>query len=152
VSALRYYLGSSNTVSPLAVPSAYMPSELNRRAVFAAVAAFVLALAVAYALSSTGEASEVTATPGTPAEPLDVASGIAGQTTLGEASALPALVRKPKPPAKSKPPAAVNTSTQSTPAPSNPTPAYTPPAPTHTAAPAPSQPNPQPPVVFDDSG
>ena len=127
-----------------------MPSELNRRAVFAAVAAFVLALAVAYALSSTGEASEVTGTPGTPAEPLDVASGIAGQTTLGEASALPALVRKPKPPAKHKPADAVNTSTPSTPAPSNPTPTYTPPAPTPTVTPP--QPNPEPPVQFEDSG
>ena len=65
-----------------------MPAELNRRAVFAALAAFVLALAIAYALSSTGEASEVSGTPGAPAEPLDVASGIAGQTTLGEATAL----------------------------------------------------------------
>jgi hypothetical protein len=129
-----------------------MPSELNRRAVFAAVAAFVLALAVAYALSSTGEASEVTGTPGTPAEPLDVASGIAGQTTLGEASALPALVRKPKPPPKHKPAEAVNTSTPSTPPPSNPTPTYTPPAAqTPTVAPPP-QPNPEPPVQFEDSG
>ena len=46
-----------------------MPSELNRRAVFAALAAFVLALAVAYALSSTGEASEVSGVPGAPAQP-----------------------------------------------------------------------------------
>src|SRR5215213_8283231 len=91
-----------------------MPSELNRRAVFAAIAAFVLALAVAYALSSTGEASVVSGTPGAPAEALDVASGIAGQTTLGEATALPELVRKPKPPAKHKA-ESVNTATPSTP-------------------------------------
>jgi hypothetical protein len=64
-----------------------MPSELNRRALFAALAAFVLALAVAYALSSTGQASEVSGVPGAPAQPLDVASGVSGQTTLGEAGA-----------------------------------------------------------------
>lgn len=125
-----------------------MPSELNRRALFAAVAAFVLALAVAYALSSTGEASTVTGTPGTPAEPLDVASGIAGQTTLGEAEALPALVRKPKPPPKSKP-EAVNTSAPATP--SRPAPTVSAPAPTYTPPPAP-QANPEPPVQFEDSG
>ena len=81
-----------------------MPAELNRRALFAAAAAFLVALAVAYALSSTGQASPGTGPPGSPAEPLDVASGIAGQSTLGEAQALPALVRKPKPkPAKKAP-------------------------------------------------
>jgi outer membrane biosynthesis protein TonB len=130
-----------------------MPSELNRRAVFAALAAFVLALAVAYALSSTGEASEVSGTPGTPAQPLDVASGIAGQTTLGEAEALPALVRKPKPPAKK--PESVNTSepaAPSTPAPSTPT--VTPPPPVVNSPPVnspPSTPS-EPPVQFEDSG
>ena len=80
-----------------------MPSQLNSRAVFAAISAFVLALAVAYALSSSGEASVPTGTPGEPAQPLDVASGVAGQTTLGDAEALPALVRRPKPPKKQKP-------------------------------------------------
>src|SRR5688572_27487709 len=74
-----------------------MSSELNRRTLFAAAAAFLLALAVAYALSSTGQASPGTGAPGSPAEPLDVASGIAGQATLGEAQALPPLVPKPKP-------------------------------------------------------
>jgi hypothetical protein len=126
-----------------------MPSELNRRAVFAALAAFVLALAVAYALSSTGEASEVSGVPGAPAEPLDVASGIAGQTSLGEAEALPALVRKPKPPAKHKA-EAVNTSAPATPsAPSVPsTPTYTPPPPVSTPPSTPAEP----PVQFEDSG
>jgi hypothetical protein len=133
-----------------------MPSELNRRAVFAALAAFVLALAVAYALSSTGEASEVSGTPGAPAEPLDVASGIAGQTTLGAAEALPALVRKPKPPVKHKD-ESVNTSappTSSTPEATStptPTPTYTPPsssAPTTSTPPTQSEP----PVQFEDSG
>ena len=82
-----------------------MPSELNRRALFAAAAAFLVALAVAYALSSTGQASPGTGAPGAPAEPLDVASGIAGQATLGEAQALPALVHQPKPkPAKKEEP------------------------------------------------
>ena len=121
-----------------------MPSQLNFRAVFAALAAFVLALAVAYALSSTGHASEVSGVPGAPAEPLDVASGVAGQTTLGEAEALPALVRKPKPPAKHKA-ASVNTSAPATPsAPS--TPSYTPPPPAVSTQPA------EPSVQFDDSG
>src|SRR4051794_36216742 len=132
-----------------------MPSELNRRAVFAAIAAFVLALAVAYALSGTGEASEVSGVPGTPAEPLDVASGIAGQTSLGEASALPQLVRKPKPPPKHKA-ATVNPSTpsQSTTEPTSSTtsspPTYTP-TPTPTVNPPPPA-SPEPPVQFEDSG
>jgi hypothetical protein len=124
-----------------------MPSELNRRAVFAALTAFVLTLAVAYALSSTGQASEVSGVPGAPAEPLDVASGVAGQTTLGEAEALPALVRKPKPPAKHKA-ESVNTSAPATPsAPSaTSTPSYTPPPPPVSTPPA------EPSVQFDDSG
>jgi hypothetical protein len=129
-----------------------MPSELNRRAVFAAIAAFVLALAVAYALSSTGEASEVSSTPGAPAERLDVASGIAGQTTLGEATALPELVRKPKPPPKRKP-ESVDTSTPSAPSapPSTPsTPSVTPPPPPPVSTP-PSTPS-EPPIQFEDSG
>jgi hypothetical protein len=138
-----------------------MPSELNRRAVFAALAAFVLALAVAYALSSTGEASEVSGTPGAPAEPLDVASGIAGQTTLGAAEALPALVRKPKPPAKHKDESvntsAPSTSSSSTPSSSTPTTTSTPPptyAPPSSSAPTTSTPPTQsePPVQFEDSG
>jgi hypothetical protein len=129
-----------------------MPSELNRRALFAALAAFVLALAVAYALSSTGQASEVSGVPGAPAQPLDVASGVAGQTTLGEAEALPALVRKPKPPAKHKA-ESVNTSAPATPsAPSAPvTPSYTPPPSSSPPASTPSPP-PEPTVQFDDSG
>src|SRR3954454_16595825 len=131
-----------------------MPSELNRRALFAALAAFVLALAVAYALSGTGEASEVSGSPAPPAQPLDVASGIAGQTTLGAAEALPALVRKPKPPAKK--PQSVNTSkpaAPSTPAPSTPT--FTPPPPPLVSSPPvnsqPSTPS-EPPVQFEASG
>jgi hypothetical protein len=136
-----------------------MPSELNRRAVFAALAAFVLALAVAYALSSTGEAAEVSGSPGAPAEPLDVASGIAGQTTLGEAEALPALVRKPKPPAKHKeetvntsesttPSTPTQSSTQTSTQTATPTPTYTPPSPTTSSPPTQSEP----PVQFEDSG
>jgi hypothetical protein len=129
-----------------------MLSELNSRALFAAAAAFLVALAVAYALSSTGQASPGTGPPGSPAEPLDVAAGIAGQSTLGEAQALPALVHKPKPkPAKKAPeePAA-----PSTPAPSTPT--FNPPAPpavtqTPPSTPAPPQTAP-PPQVFSDSG
>jgi hypothetical protein len=126
-----------------------MPSQVNRRAVFAALSAFVLALAVAYALSSTGEASPPAANPGQPAQPLDVASGVAGQTTLGEAEALPALVRKPKPPKK---PESTDTSTETTssPAPTvSSTPTYTPPA-NPTPTPTPTQT--QPPVQFEDSG
>ena len=127
-----------------------MPSELNRRALFAAAAAFLVALAVAYALSSTGQASPGTGAPGTPAEPLDVAAGIAGQSTLGEAQALPALVHKPKPkPAKKEEPA----ETASEPAPpvvSAPPPTVTP---TPTPTPTPTAPAPQPePQVFSDSG
>jgi outer membrane biosynthesis protein TonB len=130
-----------------------MPSELNRRALFAAAAAFLLALAVAYVLSSTGQASPGTGAPGSPAEPLDVASGIAGQATLGEAQGLPALVRKPKP----KPPKeeeeeeepAEAVSEPVTPVTSGPT--YTAPQePTYTP---PAQPEPEPePQVFSDSG
>jgi hypothetical protein len=124
-----------------------MPSQLNSRAVFAAISAFVLALAVAYALSSTGEASEVAGNPGAPAQPLDVASGVAGQTTLGDAQALPALVRKPKPHKKAE---STDVSSPSTP---------TSPAPTVSSPPSVSTPvNPapptqaEPPVQFEDSG
>jgi hypothetical protein len=124
-----------------------MPSELNRRALFAAAAAFLVALAVAYALSSTGQASPGTGAPGSPAEPLDVAAGIAGQSTLGEAQALPALVRKPKPkPPKKEPDEAVSEPSAPVTT-SSPTPSYTAPQPTYTP-PAP-QPEPQ---VFSDSG
>lgn len=124
-----------------------MPSELNRRALFAAAAAFLVALAVAYALSSTGQASPGTGAPGSPAEPLDVASDVAAQATLGEAQALPALVRKPKPkpPPKEDEPAEPATPVGPAPVISAPTP--TPVAPTPT--PTPTQPAPQ---VFSDSG
>jgi hypothetical protein len=124
-----------------------MLSELNSRALFAAAAAFLVALAVAYALSSTGQASPGTGPPGSPAEPLDVASDIAGQSTLGEAQALPAMVHKPKPkPAKKAP--------EEPAAPSTPT--FNPPAPpvvtqTPTSTPPPQQTAP-PPQVFSDSG
>ena len=131
-----------------------MSSEFNRRTLFAAAAAFLLALAVAYALSSTGQASPGSGDPGSPAEPLDVASGIAGQATLGEAQALPALVRKPKPkppkeeeeqeeePAEavSEPAAPVTQGPTYTPPQPQPQPTYTPPPP------------PEPPQVFSDSG
>jgi hypothetical protein len=124
-----------------------MPSELNRRALFAAAAAFLLALAVAYVLSSTGQASPGTGAPGSPAEPLDVASGIAGPATLGEAQALPALVPKPKP----KPPKEEEPD-ETVPEPSAPAPTA-PPAPpvvTQTESPPPTpEPEPQ---VFSDSG
>jgi hypothetical protein len=128
-----------------------MPSELNRRALFAAAAAFLVALAVAYALSSTGQASPGTGAPGSPAEPLDVASGIAGQSTLGEAQALPALVRKPKPKPPKKEPED-NVSEEVTPVTSGPT--YTAPQQQQqqqqpTVAP-PAQP--ETPQVFSDSG
>ena len=128
-----------------------MPSELNRRALFAAAAAFLVALAVAYALSSTGQASPGTGAPGPPAEPLDVAAGIAGQSTLGEAQALPALVHKPKPkPAKKEEPA----ETASEPAePAPPVVSAPPPTVTPTPTPTPTAPAPQPePQVFSDSG
>jgi outer membrane biosynthesis protein TonB len=124
-----------------------MPSELNRRAVFAAAAAFLLALAVAYALSSTGEASERTGPPGSPADQIDVASGIAGQATLGQAEGLPALVRKPKPEPKPKEPQVADT-----PAPTTVTPAPTVDTPTQTPTPTPTPTTEEPPVEFTDSG
>jgi hypothetical protein len=124
-----------------------MLSELNSRALFAAAAAFLVALAVAYALASTGQASPGTGPPGSPAEPLDVASDIAGQSTLGEAQALPAMVHKPKPkPAKKTPEAPATPST----------PTFNPPAPPVITQTPPSTPAPQPtaptPEVFSDSG
>ncbi len=127
-----------------------MSSELNRRTLFAAAAAFVLALAVAYALSSTGQASPGTGAPGSPAEPLDVASGIAGQATLGEAQALPALVRKPKPkPPKEEDEEEPAEAVSEPAAPVTPDPTYTPPQQQPTYTP-PAQP--EPPQVFSDSG
>jgi hypothetical protein len=130
-----------------------MPSQINGRSLFAALAAFVLALAVAYALSSTGEAAPPAADPGQPAQPLDVASGVAGQTTLGEAEALPALVRRPKPHKKAE---STDVSTPSTPSTSSPAPTVSQP----TVTPTPSTPppptttpsNPAPPIRFEDSG
>jgi hypothetical protein len=124
-----------------------MPSQVNSRAVFAAISAFVLALAVAYALSSTGEASEVAGNPGAPAQPLDVASGVAGQTTLGDAQALPALVRKPKPHKKAESTDVSSPSTPTSPAPTvSSQPTFSPPA-----NPTPST-QAEPPVQFEDSG
>ena len=130
-----------------------MPSELNRTAVFAAAASFLVALAVAYALTSTGQASEGSGPPGSPAEPLDVVSGSVGNSTLGEAEALPALVVRPQPKPKPKAePAPEPTPVEDTPAPVTPTPpAPVTPAPV-TPAPAPPAPAPEPPVEFEDSG
>jgi hypothetical protein len=125
-----------------------MPSELNRRAVLVAVAAFVLALAVAYALGSTGQASEGTGdASGSAATPLDVSSSVAGQSTLGDAPALPAMVARPQPepepeeePADEAGPVIVES------------PEYIPPADPQPQAPV-VQPEPPPPEVeFDDSG
>ena len=128
-----------------------MPSELNRRALFAAAAAFLVALAVAYALSSTGQASPGTGAPGSPAEPLDVASGIAGQSTLGEAQALPALVHQPKPkPPKEEPDEPAEPSPEPS-TPVTPTPTYTPPQQQPTSTPPPPAPESEP-QVFSDSG
>jgi hypothetical protein len=134
-----------------------MPSELNRTAVFAAAASFLVALAVAYALTSTGQASEGSGPPGSPAEPLDVVSGSVGNSTLGEAEALPALVVRPKPKPTPKPkadPAPEPTPVEDTPAPVTPAPTATPPAPVTPAPapPAPPAPAPEPPVEFEDSG
>ncbi|MEA2453940.1 MAG: hypothetical protein QOI45_202 [Thermoleophilaceae bacterium] len=130
-----------------------MPSELNRRAVFAAAAAFLVALAVAYGLSSPGQASEGSGPPGSPAEPIDVASGVEGQSTLGDAEALPSLVVKPKPKPPKAEPQNVAAPTPSAPS----TPSYTPPvsAPPVSTPPVstPTPPAPtQPPVEFSDSG
>ena len=132
-----------------------MPSELNRRALFAAAASFLVALAVAYALSSTGQASEGTGQPGSPAEPLDVVSGTEGsKPTLGDADALPALVvvkpkPKPKPKAKAEP-APTPTPVDTAPAPVAPAPPVTP-TPV-SPQPAPPPPPADPPVEFEDSG
>jgi hypothetical protein len=122
-----------------------MPSELNRRTLFAAAAAFLAALAVAYGLSSPGEASQGSGPPGSPAEPLDVASGVEGQSTLGEADALPGLVLRPNPKPKQAP-SAENVEAPAPSAPAAPAPTYVPPAPVAPSAPAP------PPIEFSDSG
>jgi hypothetical protein len=122
---------------------------------FAAAAAFLVALAVAYALSGTGQASEGSGVPGSPAEPLDVASGSADQSTLGEVAALPPLVVKPKPkPPKREEEPADEVTEPATPVSSDPPPVYTAPqapTPPTTTSPPPPQPTP-PPVEFSDSG
>jgi outer membrane biosynthesis protein TonB len=129
-----------------------MPSELNRRALLAAAAAFVMALAVAYALGSTGQASEGTGSPGSPATPLDVASGAAAQSTIGEAQALPQLVARPKPPPPPEPePDETVTTEEAPPYVAPPEQVYDPPAPTVTPTPTPT-PTPEPGGEFDDSG
>jgi len=128
-----------------------MPSELNRRAVFAAAASFLVALAVAYALSSTGQASEGSGPPGSPAEPLDVVSGTVGNSSLGDAEALPALVvvkPKPKPKPKSEPKPEA-TPVESAPTPAAPAPPVVVNPPVSTPPPAPPA---DPPVEFEDSG
>ena len=131
-----------------------MPSELNRRAILAAAAAFLVSLAVAYALGSTGQASEGTSTPGSPAAPLDVASGAAAQSTFGEAQALPQLVARPKPP----PPPPEPEEEPVEPVTEEETPVYTEAPPTTYTAPPPTTynppapPAPEPGVEFDDSG
>ena len=122
-----------------------MPSALNPRTFFAAAAAFVVALAVAYALSSAGQASPGSGDPGSPADPLDVAAGIEGTTTLGDADELPALVHKPKP----KPPKEEPADEPAAPVISTPTQPYNPP--TRPYTPPPAQPQP-PPEIFSDSG
>ena len=122
-----------------------MPSQLNRSALFAAAAAFLVALAVAYALSSTGQASPGSGDPGSPAEPLDVAADIAGQATLGEAQALPVLVHKPKP----KPPPKEEPTVEPVTPVDTGGPVIV--APQQTSSP-PVQPTPTPPQVFSDSG
>jgi hypothetical protein len=128
-----------------------MPSELNRRAVFAAAAAFLLALAVAYALGSTGQASEGTGTPGAPATPLDVASGAAAQTTFGEAQALPDLVPRPKPPpAEPEEESDEPFFTEEEPTYTAPEPTYEPEP--YVPEPTPPTTTPEPGVEFDDSG
>ena len=131
-----------------------MPFELNRSAVFAALAAFVVALAVAYALSSTGQASERSGTPGAPAQALDVASGVAGQSTLGEAEALPSLVARPKPKPPPEEPADEPAGEPAAPpvappAPVDPGPVIVTPQPPVDNTPAPPAPEPE---VFEDSG
>ena len=125
-----------------------MPSALNRRTVLAAAAAFLLALAIAYALGSTGQASEGTGTPGAPATALDVPSGAAGQSSLGDAAALPALAERPKPPEpeEEEPEEEVVESAPVEPTYSPPPQTFDPPAPT------PEPPPPAPEVEFDDSG
>jgi hypothetical protein len=127
-----------------------MPSALNPRTFFAAAAAFVVALAVAYALSSAGQASPGSGDPGSPADPLDVAAGIEGPSTLGDADGLPALVHKPKP--KPKPPKqepAEETTEPAAPVQSTP---YVPPqGPTTPTTSPPTQAEP-PPEIFSDSG
>jgi hypothetical protein len=126
-----------------------MPSALNPRTFFAAAAAFVVALAVAYALSSAGQASPGSGDPGSPADPLDVAAGIEGPSTLGDADELPALVHKPKPKPPPKEEPADEPAEPAAPVTSTPPPTYDPPA--QPVTPAPAQPEP-PPEIFSDSG
>jgi molecular chaperone DnaK len=126
-----------------------MPSELNRRTVLAAAAAFLLALAVAYTLGSTGQASEGTGSPGAPATPLDTPSGAAGQSSLGDAASLPALAERPKPPEPEPEPEPEEDVVESAPV----TPTYSPPPTTYDPpAPTPTPEPPAPEVEFDDSG
>ena len=126
-----------------------MLSELNRRTFFAAAAAFLVALAVAYALSSTGQASEAPRAPGSPAAPLDVASGIAGNSSLGDAAGLPAMARRPKPP---EPEAVADAPAEPDPEPSAPQVIETPVTDTPAPPPPPPPPVQRKPRIFDDSG
>jgi hypothetical protein len=126
-----------------------MPSALNPRTFFAAAAAFVVALAVAYALSSAGQASPGSGDPGSPADPLDVAAGIEGPSTLGDADELPALVHKPKPKPPPKEEPAEESAPPAAPVESTPTVPYNPPVQNNTPPTPPAQPAPE---IFSDSG
>jgi hypothetical protein len=126
-----------------------MPSALTPRTFFAAAAAFVVALAVAYALSSAGQASPGSGDPGSPADPLDVAAGIEGPSTLGDADALPALVHKPKPKPPPKEEPADEPAAPAAPVQPTPTTPYSPPVQSNPAPPP--QPDPAP-EIFSDSG
>jgi hypothetical protein len=126
-----------------------MSAVLNRRTVFVAIAAFVLALAVAYALGSTGEASEGSGdSPGSAATSIDVPSSVAGQSSLGDAAALPALVARPQPEPEPEP------EPDEPSAPATETPVIVTPDPPVVVTPDPPAPPPPPPpeVEFDDSG
>jgi len=138
-----------------------MSRGLSRRSLLLAVLAFAAAMGGAYVLSSPGSAEPRAVTIGSNPVSLEVAAAAEGQTGLGDAERLPALVRRPQPAA---PPPAPSPAPAPEPepepeAPPAPPPSAAPPSPPPIApSPPPPAPDPEPPppppdpVEFDDSG
>jgi hypothetical protein len=130
------------------------------RIALATAAAFVTAVALTYAVSGSGTASEPPANVGERAIALEVAAPSADDAAIGRPASLPVLVRpKPKRPAPSPEPETTTDEfdefgepIETTPVPEPVAPAPVAPAPAPTPVTPAPQPAPDPGIEFDDSG